>query len=139
MEEKMEMLEIERSIRGTPRICEKGGGFTNTGSAQIIAGPNGERLKPKAVGPGFACGTHAEFEAFPGMLVIQAGQWRGDYEISVYRIVEITGNWAKAQLIHRFERGEWNVDPPETLREAIEAAKKKARCYHCRRPHYILP
>lgn len=38
-----------------------------------------------------------------------------------------------------YDRGEWSgdFDPDDSpLRAAIEAAKEKATCYHCREPHY---
>lgn len=45
------------------------------------------------------------------------------------------------QQIAEFSRGEWN-EPRQNIFEftavhaAIEAAKEKATCYHCREPHY---
>jgi hypothetical protein len=43
-------------------------------------------------------------------------------------------------LINKFENGEWwDEDLAEEFEEAIQAAKDKATCYHCREPHYIQP
>jgi hypothetical protein len=38
--------------------------------------------------------------------------------------------------IAQFDMGEWDEEPPQYLEAAIEAAKEKATCYHCREPHY---
>lgn len=47
--------------------------------------------------------------------------------------------FAEMEAIHQFKRGEWDVEPPSYLNNAIEAAKKKATEYHCRSPYYYLP
>lgn len=48
---------------------------------------------------------------------------------------------ADTEVLCEFSRGEWDCDPEELagvdLTAAIEAAKAKATCYHCREPHYI--
>lgn len=37
-----------------------------------------------------------------------------------------------------FSQGEWDETPLVKWMAAIEAAKAKALCYHCREPHYML-
>lgn len=39
-------IELTITKKGLPALWESGGGATNTGSATIIAGPNGEKLVP---------------------------------------------------------------------------------------------
>ncbi len=43
----------------------------------------------------------------------------------------------ETELVAEFSRGEWDNDPPDFLSAAIEAAKDKATCYHCREPHFV--
>ena len=136
----MELITIERTTKGNPALWEEGGGFTNTGRAQVVAGPNGERLKPLYIrrsGP-LACGKHALFVVRPGYYVLRAWADGGQVEgIRVYRIVEIGETVAKMELVHRYYRGEWDREPAPELREAVEAVAEKTRCYHCRSPHYF--
>jgi hypothetical protein len=59
------------------------------------------------------------------------------YSVTVYQILQITefndGNGPKLLAIAKqFE----NI--PEFLQPAVDAAMDKARCYHCRSPHYSL-
>lgn len=45
---------------------------------------------------------------------------------------------AHLELVATYDRGEWTPGfDPEDFRAAIEAAKDKAECYHCRRPFYM--
>ena len=39
------------------------------------------------------------------------------------------------ELIGEYENGDGNI--PDEFSAAVEAALKKAFCYHCREPHYI--
>lgn len=131
-------IRIERTKRGLPAIWEQGGGFSNTGSAQVVAGPGGQPLKPVYIrrrGP-LACGQHALLVIRPGCYIVQADHHRRDFDIEVLRVVEI-GEEATCEQVASFSRGEWSQDPPPELEAAIRAAKEKATCYHCRRPHFV--
>lgn len=137
---KME-IKIERTKRGFPALWERGGGRSNTGGARIIAGPSGERKEPvyiKRRGD-LACKDHALFVVRPGDLIISASHHRGDFEIYVYRISKIKNDEdiAEVERIHEYSNGEWDIQPPEELADAITSAKQKALCYHCREPHYF--
>jgi len=46
--------------------------------------------------------------------------------------------YTNAELVCEFSENEWNIEPPEFLRAAIEAVQEKATCYHCRGPHFIV-
>lgn len=142
----LKVFVCERTKKGFPALWEQGGGATNTGEAQIIAGPHGERLKPifvKTKGHR-ACGQHALFVVQPKYHVIIVWYWNKQdppYSIRIYQII-------------KFEKFAENPDRPddkkllavakklenenEMLKEAVEAAVAKARCYHCRRPHYAI-
>jgi len=136
-------IALDSTRRGHPALWEKGGGYTNTGHAQIVAGPSGEPLRPIYVRRrGYlANGEHALFPVCEGMVVVKAGHHRRDFRITVLRIKEIrkteSGWEADAEIIGLFDQGEWEPTPPKELEAAIEAAKDKATCYHCRSPHYI--
>jgi hypothetical protein len=138
-----EIKEISISITksGLPALWEEGGSTRNMGEAIIIAGPRGEPLRPlyiKTGGP-LACGQHALFVITPGYHVVSVSRWRYDYDIEVWRIIaiDVANHKAKIELVCEFSYGEWDHSPPKYLAAAIDAAKKKATCYHCRRPHYI--
>jgi len=128
----------ERTAKGFPALWEQGGGATNTGEAQIVTGPRGEKLKPIFVRTKGhrACGQHALFIVQPGYYIVSVWYWNKQsppYSISVYQIQKIIEFDKKLLAIAKIESSE----KPE-LEEAVEAAVGKARCYHCRRPHYAL-
>ena len=132
-------IKIERTKKGYPALWEEGGGMTNTGYARIIANGDGSPKKPVYVrsrGP-LANENHALFVISEGDIVIQANHHRGDFEIIVSKITSIGDETAKVETIHQFDMGEWNFPPSEYILPAIEAAKEKATCYHCRSPHFI--
>jgi len=137
-------ITIERTKKGLPALWEYGGGKTNTGYARIIANGDGSPKKPVYIrrrGP-LANEDHALFIISPGDLVIQASHHREDFAIQILRIAGIRqdsedGDIAILEQIYLYDMGEWDVDPPEYLLPAIEAAREKATCYHCRKPHYI--
>lgn len=130
---------IERTRRGYPALWESGGGYTNTGRATIIAAADGNPKKAVYVRRRghLACGQHALVIIEPGDYVIRAGHHRGDFTISVLEIVALDEKTALLQERYSFDNGEWSDDPPEHLHPAIRVAREKARCYHCRSPHFI--
>jgi hypothetical protein len=134
----------ERTAKGYPALWEQGGGASNTGEAQIVTGPRGEKLKPvyvKSKGHR-ACGQHALFIVQPQYHIVKVWYWNKQdppYAVSVYQISQIMefvenpdSNEKKLLAITQ------EVKPTEFLQPAIEAAMDKARCYHCRKPHYAL-
>lgn len=124
--------------KGYPALWEKGGGMTNTGFSQIVCNADGSPKEPIYVARRghLANGEHALFIISEGDIVIQADHHRGDFEISVLKITAIGDETAKVETLHQFDMGEWDVEPHEYLLPAIEAAKEKALCYHCRSPHF---
>ena len=129
-------IEIGRSKSGLPTLTESGGRATNTGDSQIIAGPQGERLKPLFVPRGYANGDHAIFVLRPGMHVVQAQHSRDGECTIVYRVTAILADAAEVKKVYEWENGDGNI--PEFLNDAVAAAKQKAHCYHCRDAHYVL-
>jgi len=126
----------ERTRRGHPALWEQGGGATNTGEAQIVTGPRGERLKPIYIRTRGhrACGQHALFIVQPQYHIVRVWYWNKQnppYSINVYQIQKIVE--FDKELLAIAKKVE-----SEMLQEAINVAKQKARCYHCRRPHYAL-
>jgi len=134
-----ERIMIERTRRGLPALWEKGGGMTNIGRSQIICGPNGESKVPTYIrrkGP-LACKEHALIIIKEGDIIVKAFHHRKDFTISVYRISKILDGEVTLDLIHSFDQGEWDKDPDNSLAAAIDAARRKATCYHCRSPFYV--
>ena len=149
-------IEIERTKKGYAALWESGGGYSNTGKAIIIAGPNGEKKAPiytRARGH-LACAKHALFPVNEGDIVIQSRQHRGDFHHEVYRIVAIRDDEAELERIAEYYRGQWDAGqigqkleadlarmtageaPAMGLSIAVQAAECKATCYHCRSPHF---
>lgn len=131
------------SKHGLPCLWEEGGGATNTGRATIIANHHGGRKKTIYI----RCSGHlsnSEHALIPirsGDYIITASHHRGDYTVYVYIITSLDTHVKRGKkvLIYEYSRGEWNITPPQLLSDAIAAAKKKALCYHCREPHYVIP
>ena len=130
---------VGRSKSGLPTILESGGGASNTGSAVIVTGEHGDKVKPLFVPRGYSNGDHAIFVAKVGMHLVKAGHDRGGESATVHRIDAIGTLEDQDELvtleIGGYEDGDSNA--PAEFENAINAALKKSRCYHCREPHYI--
>ncbi len=143
-EKKFFHFDLEISKSGLPCLWESGGGFTNTGRAQIICDPNGRPKKAIYIRRRgeLACREHALIPVCPGDFVVRAYQHRGDFAISLWRLDQ-RYKWDGGERflgvqLAVFDDGEW--DHPEIAEEfqaAITAVKEKARCYHCREPHFV--
>ena len=132
-------MKVERTKKGLPALWERGGGYSNTGEATIIASSNGGPMRPVYIrGRGhLACGDHALFVIKEGTVVVEANHHRLDFEITVSRIVGIDGDEARTEVIARFSEGEWEPELPPQFEQAVEAAEAKAAFYHCREPYYF--
>jgi len=137
----------EEPVQATVRLEETGGGLTNTGHAQIVCGLRGEPLH--AVHGRAACGAaHAVFYTFAA-LVVSYSQHRGEGSGSV-SFVGVDRNarhnlGVEREVLWTFRDGEdgfvrvaasdryRTLEPPL---DAIEAARSKARAYHCRSAYY---
>lgn len=87
----MKKIKIERSRSGIPCAWEKGGGYTNTGEAVIVAGKDGLPKKSIYVRQRgeLANAEHALIPVEVGDYVIEADHHRKDFHISLMRIVDI--------------------------------------------------
>lgn len=133
-------LQIERTKKGYPAFWESGGGYTNTGEATIIANKNGqpkEAIYVRRRGH-LANGEHALFILEVGDYIIKAFHHREDFEIVILKVLDFEEETAVAEQVNCFSRGEWDAKLSASLEAAVQAAMKKATCYHCRRPHFIL-
>lgn len=81
----MEMIDLGKSKRGFPTLSENGGGATNTGHSRIVAGKDGEKLRPIYVPRGghLAGREHAIFVVEEGNYVIFSSHHRGDFSITI--------------------------------------------------------
>jgi hypothetical protein len=130
------MLKIDTTKSGRLACWERGGGHINTGYATIVAGPRGEKLRPVYIRRAgtLANSDHALIPIGDGCYAIEAEHHRGDFTIRVYHIA------ADGTLtsVATFSEGKWHGKCPDFLEVAVEEACKKALCYHCRSPHYVL-
>jgi len=139
-----ETIRIERSKSGIPALWEQGGSATNTGDATIIAGQDGQAKRPLYIRKRghLSCSRHALIPLAIGDHIIEADHHRKDFDIKIYKVLSF-GNteeeaYAVIEQVNHFNKGEWDKDLPTYLQAAVEAAKDKATCYHCRSPHFII-
>jgi len=138
----------EQRIQRTIRLVETGGGATNTGSAQIVAGMHGEKLVSMG-GRGLCNGAHAVFFVHVA-LVINFSHHRGAGSGTVARVgVDRKARHhigVESALLWRFTEAGWtgDIEATEAGRAsalefpdaAVEAAIGKSRDYHCRSAWY---
>ena len=137
---------IERSKRGIPCMWECGGGYSNTGESQIIAGKNGEAKQPIYIRRRgeLACCEHALIPVDVGDFIITTNHHREDFIVQTWRILDIKDDTAQAELVWEYSEGQFG-EPAfyigklllRNLKAAMDAAVEKATCYHCRAPHFI--
>lgn len=132
-------MEIVLTKNNLPALWEKGGGRTNSGTAQVIAGHWGERLPPIFYREGKLCGEHALFIVHPGSVIVYARHHNQDMKIRVSRVktISLTTQTLECDVLYVYEAGQWDIEPPGCFLLAIEAAKEKAGCYHCDAAHYL--
>lgn len=123
-----EIIEIIRSKSGYPCLWERGGGYTNTGEAQIITDGQGYPKRAIAVRShgDLACREHALIPIEVGDHVVTVDRHRKKVAVQVDRIESIQSD--SATLVP--EQSPICVD-------AINAAVAKSEDYHCRTPYYI--
>ncbi len=143
----MKEIRIEKTKKGFPAFWESGGGLTNTGEATIItnkAGQAKEAIYIRRRGL-LANDRHALVILEVGDYIIEANHHRRDFEVKIYKVLEFEvkkeeqyeKTYAVIEQVNCFSRGEWDAELPAYLEPAVQAAKEKATCYHCREPHYI--
>jgi nucleotide-binding universal stress UspA family protein len=128
-------------VQTTVHLTEHGGGLTNTGRAQIVAGLGGEPLR-SFYGRATCGAAHAHFFV-SAALVVNYSHHRGDGSGEV-ALVSVGPDHANIQreVLWRFRDGDQAVEcmrPNTSLafpQAAVEAARRKARIYHCRSAVY---
>lgn len=128
MSESKREIEITRSRSQIPCLWEKGGGWSNTGEAQIIADRQGNPKRAIHIRThgDLSCRDHALIPVKKGDHVITVFRHRDRVSTQVERIVSIKGD--TATLVPEIE---------PICDETIRAAVDKCNDYHCRTPYYI--
>jgi len=135
----MEKTRIEKTKKGYPGFWEAGGGYRNTGEACIVAAKDGQpkvAVYVRSRGH-LANAHHALIILEVGDYIISASHHRGDFEIYICKVVNFKDAYAILKQVYEFSEGEWNAELPAFLEAAVQAAKEKATCYHCREAHFI--
>lgn len=129
-------IEVETSKSGLSCLWECGGGWSNTGGAQIICDRFGNTKKAIYVPThGDLCnGEHALIPVTVGDIVINDEQHHGNHEISVWKIINIEDGKAVLTLLEYC--GKARLDTETVSHNAIIAAMEKASDYHCRSVYY---
>lgn len=119
------------------------------GYAFVVCGERGERLEPfKIEGRGKVITYVVE----PGYHLIYVLRYEEEYFILALKIIEIDEKiriyeeegeevWVSSgevEIVGKFDKGKWLIEPPSFLDEAIEVAKEKTRCYKRKCPNYFL-
>lgn len=128
----MKEIEITITKKGIKCLWEKGGGYTNIGSAQIIADMFGEAKRPVCIRRSgeLACQEHALIPVRTNDYVITVSHSSRDGDtFEINRIVEIGDTTLKCEEV---------TEIPACLLPAIDAGLQKASDYHCRNAYYIL-
>jgi len=143
-EEYTERFTAEITRTGLPCLWEAGGGMCNTGHSQIVCAADGSPKKAIYVRRygHLALQEHALIPVKPGDIVVSARHHRGDFRISIWKLGGLCRDeeeiFFPGALISYWNGYEWsNPDIGERFQAAVQAAKEKATCYHCRSPHFI--
>ncbi len=144
---------VHRTKSRLTAAWECGGGYTNTGDAVIICDREGKSKKPIFVPrKGYANREHALFAILPGDCFVFANADRNDTRIAIARVVAknpgVDGHVGKVsgkekeifflEPVAERELGQWdNEEAAAQFADAVAAADKKVRCYHCREAHYL--
>lgn len=133
-------MKIKRSKTGLPLLSESGGSGSSRGTSWIVCGPRGEPLKPLFTPKGYAFADHAFFVVRVGMHIIECSRSRGSERVIISRVADV-GTDADPDELELVIVAEWeggDGDIPSFLSPAVDAAREKAACYHCRHVHYAL-
>lgn len=146
-------IKCDKTQKGLPALWERGGSYTNTGFSSIICNEDSTRKTPVYVKRSgtLMCSDHALFVLKKNDIIIDCSHKRRDFEISVYKVLEIKSEkevdqsgdevynyYAYLETVAQHSLGEWDNDNMfKKYRSAIQAAKDKSLEYHCRRPYYI--
>jgi len=126
---------------------ERGGAMTNTGTARIVCGQNGEKLTACQImhSGNLANGIHAWFREPDGLVTIDSGKADDIVNIQSHliEIAEVPGQRRGSFLRIKIEelwRGDHRELPSSFSKfsEAVKAAAAKGECFHCREVHFAL-
>lgn len=136
-------FDLEISKNKLPCLWESGGGYSNTGDAQIITDKNGEEKRPiyiKTSGER-ACLNHALIPIRKGDHVINLNRHRDNYRINICEIdkINIDKKIATCNTKNVFKYNKWKKELNEKFDNAVNAAIDKSNDYHCRDPYFVLP
>ncbi len=128
--EMIRQVDIKRSKSGLPCLSESGGGWSNTGSVQVIADALGRAKRAIHVRNhgDLACNDHAIIPVRVGDVVVTVDRHGPAVSITVERIIALDIDNLTATLERTDEKICW---------AAICAAVDKSYDYHCRQPYYI--
>ncbi len=134
---------VDKTKKGYPALWECGGGHRNTGYSTIITGKGGQPKKAIYVrGRGeLANSEHALVILEKSDYIIKTSHHRRDFRIEIFKITGFEDKqeekYAIVEQVNCFSWGEWDIELPAHLKDAVQAAMDKATCYHCREPHFI--
>lgn len=136
-------LDKKDIVRVSAIVEERGGGASNTGSAQVVCLTDGARAASFALGS-HCWGPHAIFSLYRGIILSSDYHNKRQlsytieinfFDISVYDRL-ITKNLYTTR-VDSFEQLQQEIPARfENLLPALRALFEKTTCYHCRCHHY---
>lgn len=138
------IIRLQKAKSGLPVAWETGGRIADTGTAVIVAGVQGEALRPCYVRPKTGREGHASFIVRVGMHLIKASHYKESFVIRIFRITGLRREddhyEADIEAVASYEEGEWDVNPGSLgayMDSAVEAAKRKALTPNCKSAIYF--
>lgn len=125
----MEKMKVELTLKGWPAFWEGGGFEDGAGYSQIVAGKQGEKLRPRFIERKNVevNGDVAEFAIKNGYHIVIASVMDDEFDIRVYRIVTIEQgiDTITVKEVAVFDGVKWST-PLYKDWDIIEAAKSRA-------------
>ena len=135
---------LSRTKAGTLYLTECGGGARNSGSARVITGPYGEKKQALVMYTSghLSNNDHAVIPVEVGDHIVSVYGNYSNTKIIVRKITLISGvsetPVCSTTTIAEYVDGEWIVEPPHYMRDAIKACMEKYNTYHCRYATWCL-
>lgn len=128
---------LEKTKKGYPAIWEEGGGYTNTGSATVVASADGSPKKPVYIRKrgDLACREHALIIVEKGDYIVQANHHRRDFEIYIYKVINIIDEYHQEDRLDLIER----INREEFRQRYGKDIKELPKLFRYSWDHYELP
>ena len=125
-------------------VWEIGGKLEKNGVGHVVADRNGRPKIPQYTETGqvLAALGQALLTVEISDYIISAYYSPSNVRVKVRQIAELEKlhdhGVATTRVMYTFQNGEWDLHPAQFIMAAVDAALKKAQCYKCKEPHFIM-